>query len=66
MKQGDKVTVSGAPERTGNHIILMNKVQLPGGRVLNAGAGTPPPGLGGPPPGAGPPPAGATDAPSPR
>jgi len=73
MKAGDKVTVTGAPERTGNHIMLMNQVQLPGGRVLNAGAGTPPPGIGGPPPGvggpppgAGAPPAGGANAPSPR
>ena len=67
MKPGDKVTVTGAPERGGNHIMLMNQVQLPTGRLLNAGAGTPPPGIGAPPPGAGVPPAGgATDAPSPR
>jgi hypothetical protein len=52
MKPGDKVTVSGAPERTGNHIAIMNEVQLATGRVLKAGAGTPPPGA--PPPGAAP------------
>jgi hypothetical protein len=57
MKPGDKVTVSGAPERDGNHILLMNQVQLATGRTLNAGAGTPPPGVGPPPPGA------ANDAP---
>jgi hypothetical protein len=66
MKPGDKVTISGSPERTGNHIMLMNQVQLSTGRVLSAGAGTPPPGIGGPPPGAGAPPAGGADAPSPR
>ena len=60
MKAGDKVTVSGAPERNGSHVVLMNKVQLPSGRVLSAGAGTPPPGAGAPPPGA------AVDAPPPR
>ena len=53
MKAGDKVTVSGAPERNGSHVVLMNKVQLPSGRVLSAGAGTPPPGA-------------AVDAPPPR
>lgn len=56
MKPGDKVTVSGSPDRSGNHIGLMNEVQLPTGRVLKAGAGTPPPGA--PPPGAPPPGAG--------
>ena len=80
MKPGDKVTVTGAPERSGTHIMLMNQVQLPTGRMLNAGAGAPPPGIGAPPPGAGPlppgvgplppgagaPPAGGANAPSPR
>jgi Family of unknown function (DUF6152) len=67
MKPGDKVTVSGSPERSGNHIGLMNEVQLPSGRVLKAGAGTPPPGLGAPPPGAGAtPPGAAGNPPSPR
>ncbi len=65
MKPGDKVTVSGSPERSGNHIGLMNEVQLPSGRVLKAGAGTPPPGLGAPPPGAGAPPPGAAGNPPP-
>jgi hypothetical protein len=60
MKPGDKVTVSGAPERNGSHVVLMNQVQLPDGRVLKAGAGTPPPGIGAPPPGA------AINAPPPR
>ena len=53
MKPGDKVTVSGAPERNGNHIMLMNQVLLATGRTLSAGAGVPPPGVGGPPPGVG-------------
>lgn len=72
MKPGDKVTVSAAPERTGNHIGLLNKVQLASGRVLSAGAGAPPPGAPPPPgvvppPGAGsPPPGPGTHAPSPR
>jgi Family of unknown function (DUF6152) len=73
MKPGDKVTVTAAPERTGNHIGLLNKVQLPDGRLLSAGAGTPPPGAApppgatAPPPGAGsPPPGPANNAPSPR
>ena len=73
MKPGDKVRVSVAPERTGNHIGLLNQVHLATGRLLSAGAGTPPPGAGGPPPGAGaPPPAagasapGAANPPSPR
>ena len=69
MKPGDKVTVSGAPERTGNHVALMNEVRLSSGRVLSAAAGAPPPGAGGPPPGAGAPPGpppGAADAPPPR
>jgi len=66
MKPGDKVTVGVAPERTGNHIGLLNKVQLADGRVLSAGAGLPPPGAGGPPPGAGAPPPGAANAPPPR
>jgi hypothetical protein len=73
MKPGDKVTASVAPERTGNHIGLLYQVHLATGRVLSAGAGTPPPGAGGPPPGAGaPPPAagapapGAANPPSPR
>ena len=60
MKPGDKVTVSAAPERTGNHIGLLNKVQLAGGRVLSAGAAAPPPGAGAPPPGP------ANNVPSPR
>jgi hypothetical protein len=70
MKPGDKVTVTGAPERTGNHIGLLNKVQLSDGRVLSAGAGTPPPGAippgAAPPPGAGSPPGPANNSTSPR
>jgi hypothetical protein len=67
MKPGDKVVVTGSPERSGNHIGLMNEVKLPSGRVLKAGAGTPPPGVGAPPPGAGaPPPGAAGNAPSSR
>jgi hypothetical protein len=67
MKPGDKVTVTAAPERTGTHIGLINHVQLADGRVLGAGAGTPPPGAGPPPPGAGPPPPGAANSvPAPR
>jgi hypothetical protein len=68
MKPGDKVTVTAAPERTGNHIGLLNQVQLANGRILNAGAGAPPPGAdGSPPPGAGAPPPGAPNsAPAPR
>ena len=60
MKPGDKVIASVAPERTGNHIGLLNKVQLASGRVLSAGAGAPPPDTGAPPPGA------ASNAPPPR
>jgi hypothetical protein len=52
MKPGDKVTVSGAPERTGNHVAMLNSVQLPSGRTLSAAFGAPLPGAGGPPPGA--------------
>ena len=48
MKPGDKVTVSAAPERSGNHIGLLNQVQLASGRVLSAGGGLPPPGAGAP------------------
>lgn len=75
MKPGDKVTVMAAPERSGNHIGLLNEVHLASGRVLSAAAGLPPPpGAGAPPPGAGvPPPPGANgpppggpNAPSPR
>jgi len=67
MKPGDKVTVTAAPERAGNHIGLLNKVQLADGRVLSAGAGAPPPGAIPPPPGAGsPPPGPAHNATSPR
>jgi hypothetical protein len=52
MKPGDKVTVTAAPERSGNHIGLLNQVQLASGRVLKGGAGAPPPGAapGAPPP----------------
>jgi len=60
MKPGDKVTVTASPARDGNHIGLLNEVHLPTGRVLSAGAGTPPPGAGGPPPG------GAINVPPPR
>ena len=60
IKPGDKVIASVAPERTGNHIGLLNKVQLASGRVLSAGAGAPPPDTGAPPPGA------ASNAPPPR
>jgi Family of unknown function (DUF6152) len=60
MKPGDKVTVSGSPDRSGSHIALMGEVQLATGRMLKAAAGAPPPGAGAPPPG------GAIDAPSPR
>ena len=71
MKPGDKVTVTASPEREGNHIGLLNKVQLANGKVLGMGAGAPPPGAlppGAAPPGAPPgaPPAGATNAPPPR
>jgi hypothetical protein len=74
MKPGDKVTVSAAPERTGNHIGLLNEVVLSNGRVLKSGFGAPPPGAGAPPPGAGapppgagaPPPGAATNVPPPR
>src|ERR1035441_8131725 len=38
MKPGDKVTVSAAPARDGNHIGLLNDVQLPSGKILH-GAG---------------------------
>jgi len=68
MKQGDKVTVSAAPARDGNHIGLLNQVQLATGRVLKAGFGAPPPGLGGPGPAGAPgaPPGGPPNAPPPR
>jgi len=67
MKPGDKVTVTAAPDRTGNHIGLLNQVHLATGRVLSGGIGLPPPGAGGPPPGAaGPPPGAAGNPPSPR
>jgi len=52
MKPGDKVTVSGAPDRSGTHVALMSEVQLATGRVLKMAAGAPPPGAGAPPPGA--------------
>ena len=57
MKPGDKVTVSAAPARNGNHVGLLTEVQLATGRVLSAAAGAPPPGrwcarLPGAPPGA--------------
>ncbi len=49
---GDKVIVTAEPERTGQHLGLMEQVQLPNGRVL-AGGGPPPGGLpGGPGPAA--------------
>jgi Family of unknown function (DUF6152) len=59
MKPGDKVTVRAAPARDGNHIGLLNDVQLPGGKILHGG-GAPPPEAGAPPPG------GASNVPSPR
>jgi len=73
MKPGDKVTVTGAPERNGVHVALLQQVQLPSGRVLRAGLGggvSPsasalPPDANAPPPGAAinvPP----SNAPSPR
>jgi len=65
MKQGDKVTVSAAPERNGNHVGLLNEVHLASGQVLKAGFGAPPPGLAGP-GGPGAPPAGPNNAPPPR
>jgi hypothetical protein len=72
MKAGDKVTVGGAPERSGSHVALLNQVELADGRVLKAGFGAVPPGAGSPPPGAGGLPPGAlppgvpSNAPSPR
>jgi hypothetical protein len=74
MKPGDKITVSGSPDRSGSHIALMDEVTLSTGHVLKAAAGAPPPGAGAPPPGAGAPPPGAgapppgapVNAPSPR
>ena len=61
MKPGDKVIVSGSPERDGNHVALLSKVQLANGKVLSAE------GFGAPPPGAPPYPPGApTNAPSPH
>jgi hypothetical protein len=52
MKPGDKVTVKVAPERTGNHIGLLNEVQLANGQVLKGGGVPPAPGgAGAPPPG---------------
>jgi hypothetical protein len=59
MKPGDKVTVTTAPARDGNHIGLLNDVQLASGKVLRGG-GVPPPEPGAPPPGA------AINAPPPR
>jgi hypothetical protein len=67
MKAGDKITVSAAPERDGNHIGLLNQVVLSTGKVLTAGFGAAPPGAlppGAPPPGV--PGAGAINAPLPR
>ena len=55
MKPGDEVTVTLAPERDGQHIGLLNQVELPGGKVLAAGPGALPPPTGfpgAPPPGA--------------
>ena len=46
MKSGDKVTVKAAPSRDGRPIGLINEIVLSTGRVLSAGAGTPPPGFG--------------------
>jgi hypothetical protein len=68
MKPGDKVTVTGAPERTGVHVALVQQIQLPSGRVLRTGVGRgPSPGTSEVPPGASaPPPGAATTAPSPR
>jgi hypothetical protein len=34
IKPGDKVTVTGAPGRDGAHVALLQRVQLPSGRVL--------------------------------
>ena len=64
MKPGDKVTVTTAPARDGNHLGLLMQVQLASGRVLKAGIGALPPGGPGAPPGA--PPAGPNNAPPPR
>ena len=65
MKPGDKVTVSVAPERNGNHIGLLNEVQLANrpsaerrGGYASSRAGASP--------GAGAPPPGAANAPPPR
>jgi hypothetical protein len=73
MRPGDKVTVRAAPARDGNHIGLLNEVQLASGQILHAGgvppaaADAPPPGADAPPPGPGaPPPGAASNAPSPR
>jgi hypothetical protein len=70
MKPGDKITVTAMPSRDGNHVGLLDHIQLADGRVLSSGAGAPPPGAGAPPgappPGAGAPPPGAADSPIPR
>lgn len=60
MKPGDEVTVIVAPARNGQPVGLLNQVQLANGRVLNAGAGAPPPDADATPPGA------AINAPSAR
>jgi hypothetical protein len=62
MKAGDKVTVTGAPERDGARVALVQQIQLPSGRVLRTRGATTevPPGASAPPPGA------AIDAPSTR
>ncbi|WP_104505854.1 DUF6152 family protein, partial [Rhodoblastus sphagnicola] len=39
MKPGDEVTVTLAPERDGQHIGLLNGVQLSSGKILSAGPG---------------------------
>ena len=42
MKRGDKITVTAAPARDGNHVGLMDQVKLASGRALSSGFGTPP------------------------
>jgi len=43
MRPGDTVAVTVHPARNGNRVGLIERVQLANGRVLNQGAGGPPP-----------------------
>ena len=43
MRKGDTVTITAHPLRNGGLVALLSRVQLANGRVLNQGAGGPPP-----------------------